>query len=143
MSYSNQLIRWTVAGRWIATVGIGIVVALGYALFQPAYAQNRGPQSSDKPTAAAEKNSAAPGTKADGGESDAAAPEADAKGGKRAARKGPCRERNACPGRPESDGAPSFFLISKCMVKERERVRHKDGRADPLDGPESNKAGCL
>ena len=65
------------------------------------------------------------------------------KGDKGAASKGPCRERNACPGRPKSDGAPSFFLISKCMVEERERVRHKNGRANPLDGPESNEArGC-
>src|SRR5208283_2804902 len=72
MSNSNQLIRWTVAGRWIATVGIGIVVALGYALFRPAHAQDRGPQSSDKaaigkPAAGAEKTSAAPPSKADGG----------------------------------------------------------------------------
>ena len=40
MSNSNHLIRWTVAGRWIATVGIGLVVALGYALFRPAHAQD-------------------------------------------------------------------------------------------------------
>ena len=38
------------------------------------------------------------------------------KGDKRTARKAPCRERKACPGRPESDGAPSSFVISKCMV---------------------------
>jgi biopolymer transport protein ExbB len=70
MSNSNHLIRWTVAGRWIATVGIGLVVALGYAIFQPAHAQDRGPQISDKsvpgqPAAAA--NSASSSSKAGGG----------------------------------------------------------------------------
>jgi len=67
MSYSNRLLRWTVAGRWIATLGIGIVVALGYGLFRPVRAQNPGPKLSGTAAAAAEKNSAAPGAKADGG----------------------------------------------------------------------------
>ncbi|MGA2254070.1 MAG: MotA/TolQ/ExbB proton channel family protein [Thermoguttaceae bacterium] len=67
MSYSNHLIRWTVAGRWIATVGIGIVAALGYAVFRPAHAQDRGIQLSDKPAPAATRNSAAPSSKTDGG----------------------------------------------------------------------------
>ena len=53
MSHSNYLIRWTVAGRWIATLGIGLVVALGYVLFRPAQAQDRGPKLSGK--AAVEK----------------------------------------------------------------------------------------
>ena len=68
MSNSNRIIRWTVAGRWIATVGIGVVVALGYAFFRPAHAQDRGPHLSDKTVSgkAAEKGSAAP-VKADGG----------------------------------------------------------------------------
>jgi biopolymer transport protein ExbB len=51
MSYSNQVLRWTVAGRWIATIGIGIVVALGYGLFRPAHSQDRGPQVPDKASA--------------------------------------------------------------------------------------------
>ncbi len=69
MSYSNHLLRDPeyrvprVAGRWIATVGIGIVVALGYG-FAPAQAQDRGAKS---PSKAAAENSAAPTTKADGG----------------------------------------------------------------------------
>jgi biopolymer transport protein ExbB len=70
MSNSNLLIRWTFAGRWIATVGIGIVAALGYALFRPALAQDHGPQLPTKPAAApaagAEKNSAAAPAKANG-----------------------------------------------------------------------------
>jgi biopolymer transport protein ExbB len=49
---NSTFIRWTIAGRWIATVGIGIVVALGYVLFRPAHAQERGPKSSTKPAAA-------------------------------------------------------------------------------------------
>jgi len=55
MSQSNHLIRWTVAGRWIATVGIGLVVALGYGLFRPAHAQDHGPKAPGKSTAAASK----------------------------------------------------------------------------------------
>jgi biopolymer transport protein ExbB len=62
MSNNNYLIRWTVTGRWIATIGIGLVVTMGYTLFRPANAQDRGAQSSDK-TAASKlptaKNSAA------------------------------------------------------------------------------------
>ena len=68
MSNSNYYLRWTVAGRWIATVGIGITVALGYGLFRTAHAQERGSQTSNKAAsgqAAAAGNSAAP-TKAGG-----------------------------------------------------------------------------
>jgi biopolymer transport protein ExbB len=54
MSDSNHLVRWTVAGRWIATVGIGLVVALGYGLFRPARGQDRGA----KPAAAAAEKAA-------------------------------------------------------------------------------------
>ena len=73
MSNQNQLLRWTVAGRWIATLGMGIVVALGYVAFRPAHAQDHGPNAAaaplDKPAAAAvpDKTSAAPASKAEGG----------------------------------------------------------------------------
>ncbi len=60
MSNNHHLLRWTVAGRWIATVGIGIVVALAYGLFRPAHAQNREPKSPAKPAVGAS-------AKADGG----------------------------------------------------------------------------
>ncbi len=69
MSYSNHLLRDPeyrvprVAGRWIGTVGIGIVVVFGCAVFQPARAQDRGPKASGQ---AAEK-SVAPAAKAEGG----------------------------------------------------------------------------
>jgi biopolymer transport protein ExbB len=58
MSHSNHFMRWTVRGRWMATLGMGLVVALAYGLFRPAHAQDRGPDTSARP-AAAEKSSAA------------------------------------------------------------------------------------
>jgi biopolymer transport protein ExbB len=68
MSDTNHLIRWTVAGRWIATLGIGLVVALSYGFFRPVDAQDRAAKSSAQRTAvkAAEKDSAAPPSKAEG-----------------------------------------------------------------------------
>src|SRR5271166_487762 len=68
MSNNNHLIGWTVAGRWIATLGIGMVVAMGYALFRPAHAQDRGPQVSDKRASdqPGSGKSATPPSKADG-----------------------------------------------------------------------------
>jgi len=69
MSKSNRFIRWTVGGRWIATVGIGIVVALGYAFFGPAHAEERGHGSPEKPAAGnpSAKDSATLPAKSDGG----------------------------------------------------------------------------
>ncbi len=71
MSYSNHLLRWTVAGRWIATVGIGFVVALGYGLFRPVHAQDRGAKSSGSAASLADKDkkdkNATAAAKADGG----------------------------------------------------------------------------
>jgi biopolymer transport protein ExbB len=77
MSDSNHVVRGTVAGRWIATLGIGVVVALSYGLFRPAgttyawSAQDRGAKSSGRnvsgeAASAAERDSAVP-SKADGG----------------------------------------------------------------------------
>ncbi len=81
MSYSSHFLRWTVAGRWIATMGIGLIVVLGYVLFRPAHAQDRGPQVPNKPVAGqpaagqpaagkpatgADKTFAVPPSKADG-----------------------------------------------------------------------------
>jgi len=61
MSNSNRFVRWTVAGRWIATIGIGMIVALGYAFFRPARAQDGGSPSPDTPASGKvlEKDSAA------------------------------------------------------------------------------------
>ena len=67
MSHTNHLLRWTVAGRWIGTVGIGLVVALGYGLFRPAHAQDRGAKAPGKPAAGKPAAAAAIGGKADGG----------------------------------------------------------------------------
>ena len=71
MSHLNHFVRWSVAGRWIATLGIGIVVACGYGLFRPAHAQDRESPWSDKPlqgkAAAVAEKSAAPSSKAGGG----------------------------------------------------------------------------
>ena len=41
MPNHSNLLRWTVAGRWIATVGIAVILTMGYALFRPAQAQDR------------------------------------------------------------------------------------------------------
>ena len=64
MSNTSHPLRWTVAGRWIATLGIGLIVALGYARLRPAQAQDHAPQFSEKP---APGKAAAPPATADGG----------------------------------------------------------------------------
>jgi len=63
MSRSNLFNRWAVAGRWLATLGIGVVVALAYGVFSPVHAQDR-KAASDNPSTNAGKNSS---TTADGG----------------------------------------------------------------------------
>jgi biopolymer transport protein ExbB len=66
MSYNNYLLRWSVTGRWVATIGIGLVVALGYVMFRPAHAQAPVPKSSQNPPVSAGKGTVAPAPKADG-----------------------------------------------------------------------------
>jgi biopolymer transport protein ExbB len=41
MDQNERLARWAVVGRWIASVGAGLIVALCYFVFQPIYAQER------------------------------------------------------------------------------------------------------
>ncbi len=48
MSNTHVSFRWIVAGRWLATIGLGLVVAFAYVQFQAAHAQ-------EKPSAPATK----------------------------------------------------------------------------------------
>jgi biopolymer transport protein ExbB len=66
MSHENRLLRWTLFGRWAATLSIGLMVAFGYIAFRPLHAQDRLPKAADKPVAAdAAASARAPKTSAE------------------------------------------------------------------------------
>ena len=65
MSHDNQIIRWTIFGRWVATLGIALAIAFGYIAFRPAQAQDRRLPSSPEKRAGGEGIAAGPKSSAE------------------------------------------------------------------------------